>query len=357
MTLIELLTRLEKSDASDLHICVGSPPVVRRFGRLEPLEEGRPPLTPRDVEEMVFQFLTQEQQARLQEKNEIDMSASLPGVGRFRVNLHRQRGTWAGVFRKIPQEVPTAAGLGLPPTVLHLAEKPSGLVLVTGSTSSGKTTTLSAMIEHINNTRPCHIITIEDPVEYIHKNKKAIIKQREVGSDTAGFKEALRHIFRQDPDVIMIGEMRDTDTIATAVSAAATGRLVLATLNTTEAAGTLDQLIEVFPPDQQGVIRTQLAGCLEGVVCQALLVGENGTRRIPALEILLATPSIRNLIRMGKTTQIQTDIEVGRRFGMQTLNQALQKLVTDGSVKLDEALRHSRHPADLLQKLGVPQPV
>ncbi|MBL0351112.1 MAG: PilT/PilU family type 4a pilus ATPase [Elusimicrobia bacterium] len=350
-----LLAKLAASEASDLHLCAGSPPCYRLNGRIEPIEPGENPLEFRDLEQMIFHVLTEDQQARLMADHELDFSVGFSEIGRFRGNVHRQRGTWAVVFRKIPLEIPSMIELGVPDIAKTLALKESGLVLVTGPTGSGKSMTLAAMIETINRERACHVITVEDPIEFLFKNQKALIKQREIGSDTDGYTTALRHSFRQDPDVLMIGEIRDRETISMAITAASTGRLVLGTLHTMDAVSTVDRLVESFPADQQNLVRNQIAGSLEGVISQQLVRKSHGTGRVLAVEILVSTPSVRNQIRTGKTFQVISDIETGKRFGMQSMNQALQALVTTDYIKLEEAIRHTRFPDQLLQKLGVPQ--
>lgn len=351
----DLLIGLQGSDASDLHLCAGAPPSYRLNGQILPVQEGVPPLDFRELEQMLFQILTNDQQSHLMAARELDFSIGFTDTGRFRGNIHRQRGSWAAVFRKIPLKIPSLQELGLPDTVRTLALKENGLVLVTGATGSGKSMTLAAMIEIINAERACHIITVEDPIEFLFKNKKSLIKQREIGSDTDGYASALKHSFRQDPDVLMIGEMRDRETMATAIAAASTGRLVLGTLHTMDAVTTLDRLVESFPSDQQALVRNQIAGSLEGVVSQQLVRRTPGPGRVLATEILVSTPSVRNLIRTGKSFQIASDIETGKRFGMVSMNQSLQNLVSSGAVKLEEAIRHTRFPDQLLQKLGVPQ--
>jgi twitching motility protein PilT len=354
MNIHDLLNTLVQMDCSDLHIAAGTVPMFRLNGEIV-LTNNIPPTTPAEVEEILFKILTQEQQGELHKQKELDFSVGLPGIGRFRCNIHRQRGTWAAAFRKIPPAIPSLSELGLPDIVNKLILKESGLILVTGPTGSGKSMTLAAMIEAINQTRACHIITIEDPIEFLFKNKNAFVEQREVGSDTPSFASALSHIFRQDPDIIMVGEMRDQETLATAITCAATGRLVLGTLHTVDAVSTINRLIESFPADQQVFMQAQIAGCLEGVISQQLVTQTDQKGRVLAAEILISTPSIRNLIRSGKSVQIQNDIEVGRKNGMQSMIHALSELVTSGKVKLEEALRHTRFPDDLMQRIGLPK--
>lgn len=351
----DLLAALSASEASDLHLCAGAPPCYRFNGQIVPVREDAAPLEFRELEQMIFQILTNDQQSHLMADRELDFSIGFSETGRFRGNVHRQRGSWAAVFRKIPLKIPSLSELGLPEAVKNLALRENGLVLVTGATGSGKSMTLAAMIEIINSERACHVITVEDPIEFLFKNRKSLIKQREIGSDTEGYASALKHSFRQDPDVLMIGEMRDRETMAIAIAAASTGRLVLGTLHTMDAVSTLDRLVESFPSDQQALVRNQIVGSLEGVVSQQLVRRSPGPGRVLATEILVSTPSVRNLIRTGKSFQIVSDIETGKRFGMQSMNQSLQALVSSGAVKLEEAIRHTRFPDQLLQKLGVPQ--
>jgi twitching motility protein PilT len=351
----ELLAKLTKSEASDLHIASGAPPSYRLHGEIVPIAAAEAPATPDEVEKAIFSLLTEDQRGHLLEHGEIDFSARLADLGRFRCNVHRQRGTWAGVFRKIPVDIPTFEELGLPEVVRSLTKKEGGLIVVTGPSGSGKSTTMAAMLEEINATRRCHIITVEDPIEFVFKNKKAIVKQREIGSDTKDYATALQHIARQDPDVVMVGEIRDQATISTALSVAATGRLVLGTLTTMDAASTVNGLIESFPPAQQTVVQNQISGCLEGIISQQLVQKADGHGRALACEILISTPSIRNMIRTGKSMQVQNDMEIGKRFGMQTINQALQELIVKGTVKLEQTLRHTRTPDALIKNVGVPK--
>ncbi len=346
-TLDDLLVKALEYGASDLHITTGVPPIVRSNGRLVPLNY--PKLMPNDSQELIYSILTQEQRDVLERNFEYDMSYSIPGKGRFRVNVYFQRGTVAAAFRSIPYRIPTIEELKLPPIVGEFAIKPRGFVVVTGPTGSGKSTTLAALINIINETRNCHVITIEDPIEYMHSHKKSIINQREVGSDTKSFANALKYALRQDPDVILIGEMRDLETIQTALTAAETGHLVFATLHTVDAAQTIDRIIDVFPPHQQQQVRIQLSGCLQGIVAQQLLPTRDGKGRVVAAEILVATPGIRNLIREGKTHQIYTAMQTGQKYGMQTLDMALADLVKRGWITFEVALEKCQDPASLRQ--------
>ncbi|CEP66032.1 Pilus retraction protein PilT [Moorella glycerini] len=328
---IEIILRAAAAaGASDVHLSVGLPPVFRVHGELqvqrqwEPLDSG---MTAGLVRPIVG-----ERWEVLQERGEIDLAYSLPGVSRFRVNVFHQRGSVGAAIRLIPRDIPNLETLGLPPVVAELAERQHGLVLVTGPTGSGKSTTLAAMVDKINRERSCHIITLEDPIEYLHQHRRSIVNQREVGSDTQSFASALRAALRQDPDVILVGEMRDLETIATAITAAETGHLVLATLHTSSAIQSVDRIIDVFPPHQQGQVRIQLADTLEGVITQQLLPRADRKGRVAAVEVLIATPAVKNLIREGKTHQIVSSMQTGARYGMQTMDMALRQLVTRGVI-------------------------
>ncbi|UCH33958.1 MAG: PilT/PilU family type 4a pilus ATPase [Armatimonadota bacterium] len=331
----ELLEILMERRGSDLHQCVGSPPVIRVDGDLEPLKYAE--LTPTKMQETAYAILTDERIIEFERTHELDFAYSVAGLSRFRVNVHKQRGSVGAVLRAIPMSPPTLEQLKMPPVLKSLTTRPRGLILVTGPTGSGKSTTLAGMINEINSSRRCHIVTIEDPIEFLHRNKKSIIIQREVGADTTSFTAALRHVLRQDPDVILIGEMRDLETIAAAVTAAETGHLVLATLHTTSASQTIDRVIDVFPPHQQEQIRLQLSTVLEGIICQTLLPRTDGIGRACAQEILIATSAIRNLIREGKTHQMSSTLQSGGQAGMQTLDQSLKALVTSKQVNPDVA--------------------
>lgn len=343
----ELLIKTLELNASDLHITTGLPPVVRLYGELRALDY--PKLLPNDTRELIYSIMTQEQRDLFERNWEYDFSYSIPGKGRFRVNVYYQRGSVAAAFRTIPAKIPSIEELRLPPVVQEFAMKPRGFVLVTGPTGSGKSTTLAALINIINETRSCHIITIEDPIEFLHPHKKSVINQREVGTDTRSFANALKYALRQDPDVILIGEMRDLETIQTALTAAETGHLVFATLHTVDAPQTIDRIIDVFPPHQQQQVRIQLAGCLQGIISQQLLPTADGKGRVVACEILVATAGIRNLIREGKTHQIYTAIQTGQKYGMQTLDMALADLVRRGWITYDTALEKCQDPQILKQ--------
>jgi twitching motility protein PilT len=342
-----LLEQMVAHNASDLHITVNSPPVLRVRGRLERIED-LPRLTADDTRQLLYRILSTEQQKVLELNRQIDLSYSMPGVARFRVNIYSQRESLAGAFRLIPAELKTLEELGLPKSLYDLCSKPRGLVLVTGPTGSGKSTTLAALIDEINRKRADHIITIEDPIEFLHKHKSCVVNQRELGPDAISFAEALRGALRQDPDVILLGEMRDLETIGTALTAAETGHLVFATLHTQDAASTVDRLIDVFPAAQQGQIRAQIAGTLQGVVTQTLLPTADGTGRMPAVEILFPDDAVRNLIRQAKIEQIYSVMQTGTSRGMMTLEQSLAELVLRGTVTLETALSRSSRPEQLV---------
>ncbi len=340
----ELLTMMMERKASDLHLSANSCPTMRIDGELVPVTQER--LGPKQIHELIYAILTDGQIRELEETWELDFAYSITGLSRFRVNVHRQRGSIGAVFRAVPVDPPSLEALGMPRVLKTLAMRPRGLVLVTGPTGSGKSTTLAAMIREINVARRCHIVTIEDPIEFLHRNERSIIIQREVGSDTRGFAVALRHVLRQDPDVILIGEMRDLETISAAVTAAETGHLVLATLHTTSAAQTIDRIVDVFPPFQQEQIRVQLSSVIEGILCQTLLPLSDGKGRTCAQEILIATSAIRNLIREGKTHQMASVLQSGSAEGMQTLDQALKVLVLGAKISPQAAIAVSSNPSD-----------
>jgi len=342
-----LLEQMVAHNASDLHITVGSPPALRLRGHLHRLEQHQR-LSADDTRQLLYRILSTEQQKLLEVNRQIDLSYSLPGLARFRVNIYSQRESLAGAFRLIPDELKTLEELGVPKSLYSLCDKPRGLVLVTGPTGSGKSTTLAALIDEINRTRADHIITIEDPIEFLHKHKNCIVNQRELGPDAISFAEALRGALRQDPDVILLGEMRDLETIGTALTAAETGHLVFATLHTQDAASTVDRLIDVFPAAQQGQVRAQIAGTLMGVVTQTLLPTADGQGRVPAVEILFPDDAVRNLIRQAKIEQIYSVMQTGTARGMLTLEQSLADLVLRGIVTEDIACSRSGRPEQLL---------
>jgi twitching motility protein PilT len=347
----DLLRLMLDMGGSDLHITVGSPPGIRVRGELM-AAEGYKSLSPRETQAMILSLLSEEQRKRFETELELDFAYSIPGLSRFRANVFQQRGSMGAVFRVIPLTIPTLDSLGLPRVCKFLAERPRGLVLVTGPTGSGKSTTLAAMIDHINETRRVHIITLEDPIEFVHRNKKAYVNQREIGEDTHSFAAALKRVLRQDPDVILVGEMRDLETISAAITAAETGHLVLATLHTTGGPATVDRIIDVFPPHQQQQVRMQLSGTLEGVLSQVLLRSADGKSRALAMEIMLGIPAISNLIREGKTHQMTTIIQGGAQLGMQTLDQHLKALVQAGKITYEEAMSKAQEPRELAQMLG-----
>jgi twitching motility protein PilT len=339
-TLPELLKTTVELDGSDLHLTTAAPPTVRVHGKLVPL--ALPPLTAAETKQLAYSVCTDAQKKRFEEAQELDFSFGIRGVGRFRCNVFHQRGAVASVYRLIPERVRGFEDLNLPPILATLAERPRGLVLVTGPTGSGKSTTLAAMIDKINTERNEHILTIEDPIEYIHQHKGCLVNQREVHSDTQGFGLALRAALREDPDVVLIGEMRDLETIEAALRIAETGHLTFATLHTNSAAQTINRIIDVFPAHQQSQIRTQLSLVLEGIVCQSLLRRANGAGRVVALEVLVPTPAIRNLIRDDKVHQIYSMMQTGQdKLGMQTMNQSLASLYLSRQISLDTAMAAS----------------
>jgi twitching motility protein PilT len=329
-----------RNKASDVHITVGVPPVLRVNGKLIHIDNVDN-LMPKDAEAFAFELLTEKQISKLKEKGEIDFSYAISGIGRFRVNVYSQRGSYSIAIRPIPLEIPSFKELGLPDVLLELSERQRGLILVTGPTGSGKSTTLATMIDHINQTRRCHVLTLEDPIEYLHRHKSSIINQREIGYDTESYSTALRAALRQDPDVILIGEMRDLETISIAVTAAETGHLVLATLHTIGAVSTVDRVIDVFPAQQQQQVRVQLASVLQGIVSQQLVRRADGSGRIGAFEVMLCNQAVRNLIREGKSHQLMSSIQTGRKLGMMSMDTSLVELYKKGFITVDEALAHS----------------
>src|SRR5438105_949845 len=353
----ELLELVLDRGASDLHLTSGAPPVIRLHGDLVPLTN-YPELSPQGLRSMVYAILPQRRREELEQELELDMSYSLPGKARFRVNVYFQRDSIGGAFRLIPFEIRTADQLGLPPVVAEFARFPRGLVVVTGPTGSGKSTTLAALVDIVNKERKAHIMTVEDPIEFLHKHKNSIVNQREVGSDTHGFAEALKHVLRQDPDVILVGEMRDLETIQTAITAAETGHLVFATLHTQDAPQTIDRIIDVFPPHQQQQVRVQLSTTLQGVVTQQLLQTPDGQGRVVAAEVLISTSAVRNLIREGKVHQIYSVMQAGGRFGMRTMDASLGGLVRAGKITHQLAMDRAHDPEELTRLLGsMPAPV
>jgi len=357
MTLPDLLKATLELGGSDLHLSIGCPPQVRVDGELKRLEYAD--LTPELTKALAYSVLTDAQKKKFEEQWELDLAFGLRGVGRFRCNVFNQKGAVGAVYRLIPERIRALEELGLPPVLSELADRPRGLVLVTGPTGSGKSTTLAAMIDRINLARHAHILTIEDPIEYLHQHKTALINQRELHADTQSFTMALRAALREDPDVVLVGEMRDLETMEAAMKLAETGHLTMATLHTNSAAQTITRIIDAFPAHQQAQIRTQLSLVLEGIVCQALLPKTGGTGRVAALEILVANPAIRNLIRDDKIHQIYGTMQTGQeKFGMQTMNQALARLVERRLVTRDTAFSVSSNRDELIMILerGAGQP-
>lgn len=344
-----LLLAIEKR-ASDLHLTYDSAPILRIDGKL--ITTSYSPLTREALKKMIYSILTDHQKEKFERDRELDFSLALSGMDRFRVNIHMQRGSVEAAFRRIPLFIPNMRDLGIPPVVADLARKPNGLVLLTGPTGTGKTTTLAAIINLINEEKEKLIICIEDPIEYVHFNKKAIIKQREVYSDTNSFSEALKRCLRQDPDIIVVGEMRDLETISTALTAAETGHLVLATLHTQDAPKTIERIIDVFPPYQQQQVKLQLASALQGVISQRLLPRADGEGRVLATEIMVATPGIRNLIREQAIEQIPTAIQTGSAYGMHTMDKCLQRLYQEGVISYETALSHVSNTEEFKQLLN-----
>src|SRR5919198_783045 len=347
----ELLELVLNRGASDLHLTSGSPPVLRLHGDLVPMTE-YPELTGQGLRSMIYAILPQKMRERLEQELELDMSYSLPGKARFRVNVYFQRDSIGAAFRLIPYEIKTVDDLGLPSVVADLARYPRGFVVVTGPTGSGKSTSLAGMVDIVNRERHAHIMTVEDPIEFLHKHNRCIVNQREVGADTHSFSQALKHVLRQDPDVILVGEMRDLETIATAITAAETGHLVFATLHTQDAPQTIDRIIDVFPPHQQQQVRVQLSTTLQGVVTQQLVQTADGQGRVAAAEVLVSTPGIRNLIREGKVHQIYSAMQAGGRYGMQTMDMALAALVKSGRISQQLAFERCHDPEELQRLVG-----
>uniref|UniRef100_UPI0036F24A8D type IV pilus twitching motility protein PilT n=1 Tax=Cellulomonas timonensis TaxID=1689271 RepID=UPI0036F24A8D len=337
--------------ASDMHLTVGAPPMVRLAGSLRPLDNFEP-LVGDSLRRTIYNILTQKQREKFEAELELDFAYSVRGHARFRVNLYVQRESIGAAFRVIPYEIKPLEDLGVPNVVGNFAGLPRGLVLVTGPTGSGKSTTLAAIVDLANRTREDHIMTVEDPIEFLHRHKKSLINQREVGADTHSFANALKHVLRQDPDIILVGEMRDLETISVALTAAETGHLVFATLHTQDAAQTIDRVIDVFPSHQQAQVRTQLAGALQAVVCQTLCKRSDAPGRAVATEVLVVTPAIRNLIREGKTHQIYSAMQAGAQQGMHTMDQHLADLVKTGKITYEVGLEKCHHLEDFNRLLG-----
>ncbi len=347
----QLLKAMIEKGASDLHVTTSSPPQLRIDGKLHPLK--MPPLAAPETKQLCYSILTDAQKHRFEEQNELDLSFGVRGLSRFRANVFMQRGAVAGAFRAIPFKIQTFEELGLPKVVSELSKKPRGLILVTGPTGSGKSTTLASILDRINTERAEHIVSIEDPIEYLHPHKGCLVNQREVGADTKSFTNALKYILRQDPDVVLIGEMRDLETIEAALTLAETGHLCFATLHTNSAVQTINRVVDVFPPYQQAQVRAQLSFVLEGVLCQALLPRANGPGRALALEVMVPNPAIRNLIREDKIHQLYSQMQVGQdRFGMQTFNQSLASLYQRRMISLEEAIGRSSDADELRNMIG-----
>jgi twitching motility protein PilT len=347
----DILLEVIDRRASDLHLTAGSPPMVRIRGRLTALE-GFPILTPADTREIVYSILSNDQRQRLETHWQLDFAYAIPGRARFRVNAYFQRAALSAAFRLIPFELTPLEELGLPPAVTEFAKRPRGIVLVTGPTGSGKSTTLASIVDLINETREEHILTIEDPIEFLHNHKRCIVNQREIGSDAPTFAAGLKAALRQDPDVILVGEMRDVETIGTAITAAETGHLVFATLHTQDTPQTIDRIIDVFPSEQQSQVRVQLAVALQGIVTQQLLPTADGAGRCVAAEVMVPTPAVRNLIREGKTHQLYSVLQTGGAQGMQTMDAALVSLVRAGTITRQLAESRSTTPDELRRLLG-----
>ena len=346
----EVLLQVMDRNASDLHLTAGSPPMIRHHGKLHALDYPR--LTPQVTREVIYSILTNDQRQKLETDWQIDFAYSIPGKARFRVNCYFQRASLSAALRLIPQEMPKLSQLGVPSILEDFTKKPRGFVLVTGPTGSGKSTTLAAMLDLINEVRHEHILTIEDPIEFLHKHKRCIVNQRELGADTQSFGLGLKAALRQDPDVILVGEMRDLETISTALTAAETGHLVFATLHTQDTAQTVDRIVDVFPPEQQQQVRVQLSVALQGIISQQLLPTADGQGRICACEILVPTPAVRNLIREGKTHQIYSALQTGGQFGMQTMDAALAQLVRENKITRELAESRASAPEELRRLMG-----
>ncbi|MGH7893342.1 MAG: type IV pilus twitching motility protein PilT [Candidatus Binatia bacterium] len=349
------LREMVERGASDLHLTTASPPMIRLHGDLVPI--AHPPLTASDTKNLAYSLLTEGQKKRFEEEAELDFSFGIKGVARFRGNLFNQKGCLGGAFRTIPHQTPQLQQLGLPPAVIEMTKLPRGLVLVTGPTGSGKSTTLAAMIDKINRERHEHIVSVEDPIEFVHEHKACLVNQREVFADTHGFAQALKHVLRQDPDIVLIGEMRDLETIEAALVVAETGHLVFSTLHTNCAVQTINRVIDVFPPHQQPQVRAQLSLVLQGVISQQLIPRKDGKGRCLSAEVMLPNPAIRNLIREEKVHQLYSQMQIGQsKFGMQTMSQSLVALVQQNLISVDEALGHATELDELRQMLGITRP-
>ncbi len=348
-TIEEMLRIAKEAGASDLHITVGVPPKMRVNGHLITMDF--PKMLPADTSQLILEIMTDKQKEKFEEKGEYDMSFSIPNLGRYRVNAYKQRGSVAIALRLVGTQVPSADVLGLPQSIIDLYQRKRGLVLVTGPTGSGKSTTLASIIDKINNNRECHVITLEDPIEYLHQHKLSMVNQREIGLDSQNYANALRAALREDPDVILVGEMRDFEIISVAITAAETGHLVLSTLHTIGAASTVDRVIDVFPPHQQQQIRVQFANVLEAVISQQLIPRADGMGRVAAFEILHANHAVRNLIREGKSHQLMSVMQTNRKMGMIAMDEAIQKLYYDGKIDRDMAIQFAQDPDGMENKL------
>ncbi len=355
LNLRELLEEMVERRASDLHITAGERPKLRVDGAITN-GANEQILTPKDTLQLTYSILTENQKKRFETEDELDFSFGIQNLSRFRANAYRQRGCVALAIRQVPFKIQTLQELALPGAISKLADRPRGLVLVTGPTGSGKSTTLAAMLDKINRERQGHILTIEDPIEFVHRHQKSMVNQREVGTDTSSFSQALKYALRQDPDVILVGEMRDLETIQAALTISETGHLCLATLHTNSAAETINRIIDVFPSYQQSQVRAQLAFVLEGVVTQTLLPKSRGKGRVLAMEVMICTPAIRACIRDDKVHQIYSIIQAGKKYGMQTLNDALAQLYMQGEVSLEDCLKRSSDQTELLRAVGEPVP-
>jgi twitching motility protein PilT len=347
----QLLKAMIEKGASDLHITTSTPPQLRIDGKLLPLK--MPPLSPPETKQLCYSILTDSQKHKFEENNELDLSFGVRGLSRFRANIFTQRGAVAGAFRAIPYKIKSFDELGLPKVIQALARKPRGLILVTGPTGSGKSTTLASILDFINTERNEHIVTIEDPIEYLHPHKNCVVNQREVGADTKSFQNALKYILRQDPDVVLVGEMRDLETIEAALTVSETGHLCFATLHTNSAVQTINRIVDVFPPYQQAQVRAQLSFVLEGVLCQSLIPRANGPGRVMSLEVMIPNPAIRNLIREDKIHQMYSQMQIGQdKFGMQTMNQSLSSLYLRRMISMEDALGRSSDSEELKQLIA-----
>jgi twitching motility protein PilT len=349
VNLADLISNVLQSGASDLHLTVGAPPLMRLNGALTPMK--LPLLTPTDTRELVYGILSQDQRKRLENDLELDFSYAVPNIARFRVNVYFQRSSFGAALRVVPTSIKSLEELSLPQSLREWVNKHRGLVLVTGPTGSGKSTTLASLINEINETRTCHIMTIEDPIEFLHRHKRSMVNQREVGADTRSFPTALRSVLRQDPDVILVGELRDLETIQVALTAAETGHVVFATLHTSDAPQTIDRVIDVFPSHQQQQVRVMLANALQGICCQQLVPNLQGGRTA-ICEVLMPTPAVRNLIREGKTHQIYSVMQTGSAHGMQTMDTALANLVRRGVISVQQAQDRAGNSEELGRLLG-----